>query len=167
MRFRTSAACLAALLILASGCIRKKNIRMVAMGEKAEIGSFSYQAMETRWPMSLAGRPAKDRFLIVRVNIANTAQSEMTVPGFDVVDDSGNSVPELLDGNGVDDWLGVSRTLAVGGAQHGSIVFDVPPRHYRLRVADENDNFMYIDIPFNLSTEEPESKKVEGVAPLK
>jgi hypothetical protein len=133
------------------------------MGEKAEIGPFVYEAIDTRWPMTLEGRTAKERFFIIHVSIVNIGANPMTVPGFEVVDDNGNSFPEDVDGNGVTDWLGLSRKLPVAQSDQGSIVFDVPPKHYHLRVADENDNFMYIDIPLNLNTEQPESKKMEGV----
>jgi hypothetical protein len=53
----------------------------------------------------------------------------------------------------------------VANTDQGNIVFDVPPKHYRLRVADENDNYMYIDIPLNLNSEEPDSKKIQGAVP--
>lgn len=137
------------------------------MGEKAEIGPFLYQAIETRWPMSLEGRTAKDRFFIIHVSVLNSGATDQNIPGFEVVDDSGNSYPEVVDGTGVENWLGLSRKLPVAQTDQGNIVFDVPPKHYSLRVADDSDNFMYIDIPLNLSSEEPESKKIDGVVPLK
>jgi hypothetical protein len=138
------------------------------MGEKAEIGSFIYRAIETHWPMTHAGRTPKDRFFVVSVTILNSGTSEATVPGFEVIDDAGNAFPEVVDGAGVDHWLGVSRSLSVANTDQGNVVFDVPPKHYRLRVADENDNFMYIDIPLNLSSEEPEGKKViDGLGTIK
>ena len=58
------------------------------------------------------------------------------------------------------------RAKPVAQTDQGNIIFDVAPKHYSLRVADENDNFMYIDIPLNLTTEMPESKKIEGVVPV-
>jgi hypothetical protein len=149
------------LLLFAAGCSKKKEIRTVSMGEKADMGSFSYQVSETRWPMTLADRTPKERFLIIRLSILNTAGSDMTIPGFEVVDDAGNSFPEVVDGSGLEKWLGVTRKIRNGGTEQGDILFDVPPKHYRLRVADENDNFMYIDIPLNLSTERPQSDKLE------
>jgi hypothetical protein len=137
------------------------------MGEKAEIGAFTYQAIETRWPMTLEGRSAKDRFFLVRISVINTGANQETIPGLEVVDDAGNAFPEVADGGGVPDWLGVSRRLASANTQQGVVVFDVPPKHYRLRVSDDADNSMFIDIPLNLNSEEPESKKIEGLVPLK
>jgi hypothetical protein len=165
MRICGLVAC--SLLVLFSGCSRKPEIRIAQMGEKAEIGPFIYQAIETRWPMTLQGRTAKERFFVVRVSATNSGSNEITIPGFEVVDDAGNSSPEVVDGTGVDNWIGVSRRLPAAQTDQGNIVFDVAPKHYRLRIADENDNFMYIDIPLNLTTEEPESKKIEGITPVK
>jgi hypothetical protein len=165
MKLSALAAVLLTLLVLSPGCSRKKDIRTVGLGEKAEIGPFVYQAFETHWPMTLSGRNPKDRFFIVRVAILNSGASDATIPGFEVVDDDGNSHPETIDGTGVDNWLGVTRKLPVAQSEQGNVVFDVPPKHYRLRVADEGDHFMFIDIPLNLTTEEPDSKVIEGASP--
>jgi hypothetical protein len=165
MKLCALVAAIATLLVLFPGCSKKKEIRVVGLGEKAEIGPFVYQAFDTHWPMTLAGRNPTDRFFIVRVAVLNTGGSDATIPGFEVVDDEGNSHPETIDGSGVENWLGVSRKLPVAQTDLGNIVFDAPPKHYRLRVADENDNFMYIDIPLNLSTEEPDGKIIEGANP--
>jgi hypothetical protein len=156
-------ALLLTLLVVAPGCSRKKEVRTVGMGEKAEIGPLSYHAMETRWPMTLEGRTPKERFFIVNISVLNSGGTEVNIPAFEIVDDDGNSYPELADGTGVEQWLGITRRLSVANTDHGNIVFDAPPKHYRLRVADENDNFMYIDIPLNLSTEDPTTKKIDGI----
>lgn len=167
MRISAFAAFSLTLLMLLAGCSRKKEIRTVSLGEKAEIGPFIYQAFETRWPMTLGGRSPKERFFVIRVSVFNSASNDISIPGFEVVDDAGNSYPEVVDGTGLENWLGVTRKLPPTNTETGNIVFDVPAKHYRLRVADENDNFMYVDIPLNLNSEEPESKKIEGITPLK
>ena len=135
------------------------------MGEKAVIGPFIYQAYETQWPISLGSRAAKDRFFIIRLSILNAGSADTTIPSLEVVDDQGNSFPEQTDGTGVDGWLGLSRKVGAAQTEQGTIVFDVVPKHYRLRVADESDEFMYIDIPLNLNSEEPAQKKLEDTAP--
>ena len=149
------------LLLLAAGCSQKKEVRSVSIGEKAEVGSFVYQAIDTGWPMTLADRSPKERFFVIRVAITNTGDVDTTIPGFEVIDDAGNSYPESADGAGVEKWLGMSRKIRVAGTEQANILFDVPPKHYRLRVADENDNFMYIDIPLNLSSETPARSKLQ------
>jgi hypothetical protein len=100
---------------------------MAQMGEKAEIGPFIYQTIETRWPMSLAGRSAKDRFFIIRLTAVNSSSNDVNIPGFEVVDDAGNSYPEVVDGSGVDNWMGVSRKLAPAQTEAGNIVLMCRP----------------------------------------
>ena len=135
------------------------------MGEIAQIGPFVYQAFETHWLISLGDRTPKDRFFTIRLSIKNVGDVDTTIPSFEIVDDRGNSYPELNDGTGVDNWLGLSRKAAHELTEQGNIIFDVAPGHYRLRVADENDNFMYIDIPLNLNSEEPANQKLLDTAP--
>jgi hypothetical protein len=39
----------------------------------------------------------------------------------------------------------------------GNVVFDVPPRHYKLKVTDETgDHIAYIDIPLSFGADTPE-----------
>jgi hypothetical protein len=144
----------------------KKEVRVVELGAKAEIGPFIYQAFDTHWPMEIGDRLPRDRFFTVRVSALNSGGADAVVPSLELVDDDGNSYPESPDGTGVDGWIGLSRKVSPGQSEQGTIIFDVPPKHYRLRVADENDNFMYIDIPFNLTTEEPVGKKALDSVPI-
>jgi len=149
-----------------SGCtFKRKEVRTVSIGEQALIGPFIYQAFDTRWPLSLGDRTPKDRFFTIRISIRNSSSNDATIPSLEVVDDTGNSYPEMTDGTGVYQWLGLSRKVAAVSTEQGTVAFDVPPKHYRLRVADENDNFMYIDIPLNLTTEEPDGKALDPALP--
>jgi hypothetical protein len=163
MRFSAPAILSLAIVLLSAGCTKKKEIRSVSLGEKAEIGSFIYQAIDTSWPMTLADRTPKERFFVIRLTIMNSGSADTTIPGFEIVDDTGNSVPESSDGAGVDKWLGMSRKIRPATTEQADILFDAVPKHYRLRVADENDNFMYIDIPLNLSSETPVRTRLQEV----
>ena len=161
-----SLSVLALFSLTITGCtFKRKEVRTVSMGEQALIGPFTYQAFDTRWPLSLGDRTPKDRFFTVRVSIRNSSSNDATIPTFEVVNDAGQSYPEVSDGAGIDQWLGLSRNVAGVSIEQGTVAFDVPPKHYRLRVADENDNFMYIDIPLNLTSEEPEGKQLERATP--
>lgn len=169
MKLYAIGALLLTLYVSSTACtFKRKEVRTIQFGETAEIGPFIYRAFETQWPISLGDRNARDRFFTLRISVLNSGSVEATIPSFEIVDDQGNSYPEIADGTGVEGWLGVSRKVGVAQTEQGSIVFDVPPRHYRLRVADENDNFMYIDIPLNLNSEEPAQKKLfDTTAPPK
>lgn len=158
---------LALVVLVSNGCAsRKKEVRVVELGAKAEIGPFVYQAFDTHWPLELGDRIPKERFFTIHLSALNSGTMETTVPSLELVDDDGNSYPESTDGTGLDNWMGLARKVGPGQTEQGTILFDVPPKHYRLRVADENDNFMYIDVPFNLSTEEPVEKKALEGTPL-
>jgi hypothetical protein len=165
MKLCAIGALLLTLLVTNACTFKKKDTRTVEMGEKAVIGPFIYQAFETQWPISLNDRNPKERFFIIRLSILNSGSADTTIPSLEIVDDQGNSYPEVSDGAGVDGWLGISRKVGVAQTEQGNIVFDVAPRHYRLRVADESDNFMYIDIPLNLNSEEPVQKKLSDTTP--
>ena len=163
MRFSAPALLSIALVLLSAGCTKKKEVRSVSMGEKAEMGSFIYQAIDTSWPMTIADRTPKERFFVIRLTIMNSGSSDATIPGFEIVDDAGNSIPESPDGAGLEKWLGMSRRIRPAATEQADILFDAAPKHYRLRVADENDNFMYIDIPLNLSSEAPVRTRLQEV----
>ena len=164
MRVLPIAALAVAMMSLAS-CAKKQEVRTVQLGEKAVIGPFIYVASETQWPLSLGSRTPKDRFFLIKLSISNAGSPPATIPSFEIVDDQGNSFPEETSGEGVDQWLGLTRKIQEAQTERGTIIFDVMPKHYRLRVADENDNFMYIDIPLNLNSEEPVEKKLMESAP--
>lgn len=166
MRFSHVAACALILLALSGSCSKKKIVRTVEMGEKAEIGPFLYQAYDTAWPMSLGERVPKDHFLIVKLTVVNSGAGDATIPSIDLVDDSDKTIPELSDGTGVENWLGMARTLHPGETAHGEVVFDAAPRQYRLRVADEGDDFMYIRMPLNMNSEAPQGQP-QTAAPQK
>jgi hypothetical protein len=157
---------LAMTVLSVTGCAsRKKEVRAVELGAKAEIGPFIYQAFDTHWPFTLGDRVAKDHFFTLRLSVLNSGSVDADIPSLTLIDDDGNTYPESSDGTGVANWIGISRKVRPAQSEQGTVLFDVPPKHYRLRVADENDNFMFIDIPFNLSTEEPIEKKAFDGAP--
>jgi len=158
MRIFLIAAGALILLIFSGSCTKKKDVRMVEMGELAVIGPYRYKAYETLWPLSLGDRVPKDRFLVVKLTVENDLDQHSTVPSIDLVDDAGNVIPELSDGTGVEHWLGMVRTLTKDQPTDGAVVFDAAPRQYMLRVADDADNFMYIRMPFNLNSEAPQAQ---------
>ena len=166
MRLFLIAAGALILLIFSGSCTKKKTVRTVEMGEQAIIGPYRYKAYETLWPLSLGERIPKDRFLVVKLTVENDVDQHSTIPSIDLVDDAGNVIPELSDGTGVEHWLGMVRTLTKDQQVDGTVVFDVAPRQYMLRVADDTDEFMYIRIPLNLNSEAPQGQP-ETPAPEK
>jgi hypothetical protein len=80
-----------------------------------------------------------------------------------LVDDAGKVYNELPDGTGVLRWLGVVRSVEPAQTEQGSIVFDAPPVHYRLRLTDETDKEdIYVDLPLNFMHEQMNSAPVSA-----
>ncbi|MDQ6665129.1 MAG: DUF4352 domain-containing protein [Acidobacteriota bacterium] len=155
-----SLSLLAAALVLSSCAQKAMDVRTVHLGEKVQAGSLSYNAFDTQWLASLGeganSRLPVNRFFLVRVNIVNGGRSDATVPTLTLLDDSGQSYNEMTNGDGVPNWMGIVRKIRPADSENGNIAFDVPPRHYRLRVGDESDErFAYVDIPLNFTIQTP------------
>jgi hypothetical protein len=151
--------CLLVAGILAScfliGCSRSApSLRTYAMGDRAELGHLIYTTLETRWLTQIGEEPEtkapKNRFLLIRVSIANSSSSDQLAPALSLVGDDGHTYPELTDAQGAPQWIGALRTVRPAEAAQGNVVFDVPPGHYKLRVSDEDDDkAALIDIPLS------------------
>lgn len=130
------------------------------MGEKATVGRLIYTVFETQW-LTQAGAPPdlripQNRFFLVRLSVANSGNADLIPPAMTVEDDHGNTFKELENGDGIPQWVGVLRSVHPAEALSGNVVFDCPPGHYRLRVADEDgQDLALIDIPLSFSTESP------------
>ena len=62
----------------------------------------------------------------------------------------------MSNGDQVPSWIGFLRHIKPAETLQGNAVFDVPPKHYRLRVSDENDQKSeQIDIPLSFGVENP------------
>ncbi|MFN7994564.1 MAG: DUF4352 domain-containing protein [Bryobacteraceae bacterium] len=126
------------------------------MGERVNAGSLQYNVFDGQWRAQLGegheARVPKDRFFIIRLSVANSASADLMIPALTLVDDNGQTYPELSDGSQVPSWMGFLRKAHPAENLQGTVVFDVPPRHYRLRVADENDQKSEeIDIPLSFA----------------
>ena len=135
--------------------------RIGRMGERVRVGSLVYNVFEDHWKAKLGDGPTeripKDRFFLVRLTVVNGGAADLMVPAMTLVDDSGETFPELSDGDQVPSWIGYLRQIKPAEALDGNVVFDVAPKHYRLRVADENgQQAREIDIPLTFSPDAPE-----------
>ncbi len=150
------------ILLLAAGCAGgPSQPHAFAMGEKVELGHIIYTVFETQWMTQLgSGLDAKvpeNRFFLVRLSAANSGIAEVLVPAMTVVDDDGKAYAESRNGEGAPNWLGILRQAKPAEAAQGNVVFDVPPRHYKLRLADENEQkTALVDLPLTLTSDAPE-----------
>jgi hypothetical protein len=132
------------------------------MGEKVELGHINYQVFETQWLTHMGegteARVPQQRFFLVRLSATNAAGADVVVPTMSVQDDNGNVSNELSDGAGVPQWAGYLRNVKPAESVRGNVIFDAPPRHYKLKLTDESgEKTAYVDIPLNFGSETPET----------
>jgi len=155
----TLVVCLAAW----SGCdpAPAREVHSHRMGERVTVGSLVYNIFDDQWKTELGQGPdariPKDRFFLVHMSVVNGGSAEFMVPTLTLLDDSGESYTELSNGDQAPSWLGFLRRVKPAETLQGDVVFDVPPKHYRLVVGDENDQkHEEVDIPLSFGDRAPE-----------
>ncbi len=158
--------------MLLAGCSSapQKEARVYAAGEKATVGPLIYSIVDTQFAPVLGEdvnnqRTPQNRFVIVQISVSNSSTSDANIPLMTLIDDSGKQFPELADGTGVPRWLGVVRKVASAQTEAGEIVFDAPAQHYRLRLTEELDDEVSVDIPLSYIHEEQKDLKTTQDAP--
>src|SRR5712692_5918560 len=113
------------------------------MGEKVQAGPLIYTVLETQWKSQLGelltATVPNNRFLLVKISVTNSGGSEVMVPSLSLEDAGGRSYPEVSDGRGVPQWLGLLRRVSPAQTEQGNVAFDVPTAAYKLRLSDPND----------------------------
>ncbi len=153
-------AVLIAACVLSVGCgsgVTKKP-KIYPSGEKATIGALTYSVVDVHIAATLGedqatARTPQDRFFLIKINASNSSAETVSIPALTLVDDHGKTYPEIADGNGVQNWLGVVRRVDSGQTADGVVVFDAPAQHYRLRLTDDTEEDISIDIPLNFVNE--------------
>jgi hypothetical protein len=130
------------------------------MGEKAQVGSLIYTVFDSKWELSLGDqvtpRVPTNRFFILNVSVVNGGTEQASIPTFTLIDDEGKPYQELDNGEGVKNWLGFVRRLRPTESAQGTIVFDVPQKRFKLRVANEEERFALVNIPLSLGEPMPD-----------
>jgi len=148
--------------MLLAGCRRENSERIdFEMGERAPIGPLTYSVIETTWQTQLGDalrlRVPQQRFLVMRMSVTNGGGSEVSIPLLQLENANGQTYLESDNGEGVDNWFGLLRTLKPAETQEGRIVFDVPLSSYRLRITDGAgaglEKFAWISIPLHMDTD--------------
>jgi hypothetical protein len=131
------------------------------MGERITLGSLVYNVFDAQWKPQLGQgteeRIPKDRFFLIRLSVVNGGSTDLMVPTIVLVDDAGQTYTELSNGDQVPAWVGFLRRVKPAETLQGNLVFDVAPKHYRMRLSDENDQKNEeVDIPLSFASESPE-----------
>ena len=150
---------LASVIFLSScGGSRNTTVKVSDIGSRVEAGHLIYTVFETQWlPQIGAGdtaRVPKNRFFLIHFTAVNSGSEELYVPNMTLLDDQGHTVEELQDGDQVPQWVGFVRKVKPADSISGNVVFDAEPKHYRLRLTDENgDKPALVDLPLNFNAD--------------
>ena len=159
------AATIAVLLTTSCGSDEKTYpVRTYNMGERIQLGHIVYLVFETQWMTHIGEGPdarvPQHRFFLVRLSAVNSSNADVSVPTFTIQDDNGNTYNELSDGTGVPQWISYLRNVKPAESAQGNALFDAPPRHYKLKIQDEDgERTALVDIPLNFGAETPDIVK--------
>jgi hypothetical protein len=145
-----------------SGCAGAKNQTRLdySMGERVPLGPLTYNVLETDWRSQLGDgfkiRVPEQRFLLITVSATNGSGKEVSVPLLRLENQNNGSFLESDNGESVDNWFGLLRTLAPTETRQGRLLFDVALSSYRLRLTDGGEpgteKYAWVDIPLRLDT---------------
>jgi len=155
----------AALFVLfLGGCQQQRQVRSdFSMGERVPVGQMTYSVVESAWRTQLGEsfktRTPENRFLLIKVSVTNGTGKDVSIPLLTLESSNGQTFQEVANGEGVDNWFGLLRTISPGQTQQGNILFDVPLTSYKLRVPDINDTgfdgYASIQIPLRMDPDVP------------
>jgi hypothetical protein len=120
---------------------------------------LTYNVVDSRISPRLGEDPdtarfPQERFYLVQITVSNAGNTDDSIPALALVDDDGKIYNELTDGSGVPDWLGLLRSAKAHDQAKGTVLFDAPPRHYRLRLSEQFATpEISIDLPLNFTHE--------------
>ncbi len=139
------------------------------MGDKVPAGPLTYNVVEKMWRSQLGEsfqtRMPQNRFLLITISATNGGNGDVSVPMLQLESPDGKVYREEENGEGVDNWFGIVRTLSSGQTQQGRILFDVPLSSYRLRLSDGDSasgHYTYVQIPLQIDDEPPPVLPVPG-----
>lgn len=144
------------------GCHAKVDNRIdYDMGERVVVGPLTYNVVESTWRSQLGDafklRLPEQRFLLLTVSVTNGGGRDISVPLLTLQNQNGQTFQELENGDGVDQWFGILRTIPPAQTQQGKILFDVPLSSYKLRLTDGgnpgSEKFAWVNIPLRMDVD--------------
>lgn len=151
-------------VLFLGGCQRSGPPRSdFSMGERVPVGQMTYSVVESTWRPQLGEgfkiRTPEQRFLLLKISVTNGTGKEVSIPLLTLEGNNGQTYREIADGEGVDNWFGLLRTINPGETQQGNVLFDVPLTSYKLRVPDVNasgyEGYASVQIPLRIDSEDP------------
>jgi hypothetical protein len=151
-------------VLFLGGCQKAQESRsQFAMGERVPVGQMTYSVIESAWRTQLGEsfkiRTPEQRFLLVKISVTNGTGKDVSIPLLTLEGNNGQMYREIADGEGVDNWFGLLRTISPGQTQQGNVLFDVPLTSFKLRVPDINETgfegYAVVDIPLRMDSDLP------------
>jgi hypothetical protein len=161
-RLRCAAGCIVLLGGLLTGCQKTAPTRVeYSMGERIPFGPLTYNVIDSSWQTQLGDtfklRIPQQRFLVLTVSVTNGGGSDVSVPLFTLENPSGQDFLESDNGEGLDNWFGLLRTITPAQTQQGKLIFDVPLTSYRLRLTDGAgpglEKYTWVTIPLRMDVD--------------
>ena len=144
-------------LLLLAACspnAPQRVVKVFSAGDKASVRDLTYNIVDTLIQPKLGERTPETRFYLVQMAISNGGNNAISIPAMSLIDDTGKAYPELADGAGVPNWLGVVRKVEPVNTEKGTVAFDAPAQHYKLRLTDDTEDMdVYVDLPLNFTHE--------------
>jgi hypothetical protein len=150
-----------AALTLQLACIQTAPpLNVFHLGDKVQTGSLTYTVLETKWRAQIGEGPLarvpEHRFLVIHLTVTNTSPQSLDLSPFTIVDQSGQTYPESMDGRSIPYWMGMIRQLKPSYTLDGTVVFDVEPKSYKLKLDDVSGAAMaMVELPLQFEAGEP------------
>jgi hypothetical protein len=148
--------------LLLVGCSKGSSSQIdYGMGDKIAVGPLTYTVIDASWKGQLGEsyktRTPEQRFLLLTVSVTNSGGKEVSVPLLQLEGPNGQMFNEVPNGDGVDHWFGLLRTINPAQTQQGLILFDVPLTSYRLRLTDGGDpgfeRYAWVKVPLQIDAD--------------
>jgi hypothetical protein len=158
-RYASLALPIITLLLAAPACNRAKDVSHIGtfhMGERVQAGPLIYTVLEAEWKPQLEnGKTPANRFLFIKVAMTNSSGAQVVAPGFTLKGPGEKVYTEVTEGlEGVQNWLGLFRTVTPAQTEQGYVIFDAPVGAYKMVLSDGgevgNEKYANVEIPAQL-----------------
>jgi len=108
-----------------TGCSRQTSAQInFQMGERITAGPVVYNVIQTMWRTQLGdifkSRVPENRFLMITLSATNGGGREVSIPLLALEGENGKEYRELDNGDGVNNWFGLIRTISPAETRQGN-----------------------------------------------